>query len=169
MRSREQMNPNSRSPWADWLRFMKSMSIDDQGMSRLNWVCRWQSGLLSRVRPPIHILDGLNVCIHATIPMQFGAASASRSMAVISSGVVTTGLKTSLTGRPGLGVEALDDLPGVGLDLLQRLGTVEVLAAGDEPDFEAGKVDHVALDEGIAGGRAVNDMLRLSHNAFCRS
>jgi hypothetical protein len=37
-RIRVPMNPNSRPPWADWFRFMKSMSIDDQGMSRLNCV-----------------------------------------------------------------------------------------------------------------------------------
>ena len=70
---------------------MKSMSIDDHGMSRLNWVWRWQSGLVSLVSPLIHIFDGLNVCIQVTMPMQFGEAPASRSMAVISSGVVTTG------------------------------------------------------------------------------
>ena len=32
------MNPNSRSPWADWFVFMKFMSMVDQGMSRLNCV-----------------------------------------------------------------------------------------------------------------------------------
>ncbi len=39
-RSRARMNPYSRSPWADWFRFMNPMSISDQGSSRLNWVCR---------------------------------------------------------------------------------------------------------------------------------
>ena len=34
-RSRLPMKPNSRSPWADWFRFMKSMSIVDQGRSRI--------------------------------------------------------------------------------------------------------------------------------------
>ena len=78
--------------------------------------------------------------------MHFGAAPASRSMAVISSGVVTTGLNTSLTGSPR-GVEAVDDPPRVGCDLLQHLGAVKVLAAGDKPDLEGGKVDHVASRE----------------------
>ena len=43
-RSRVQMKPNSRSPWAAWLRFMKSMSMVDQGKSRLYCVCRWTNG-----------------------------------------------------------------------------------------------------------------------------
>ena len=39
-RMRLPMKPNSRSPCADWFRFMKSMSMVDQGISWLNWVCR---------------------------------------------------------------------------------------------------------------------------------
>ena len=51
-------------------------------------------------------------------------------------------LEHELDRQPGPGVEPGDDLPGVGRDLLQRLGAVKVLAAGDEPDFKVGKVDH---------------------------
>ena len=50
-RIRAAMNPNSRSPWAAWLRFMKSMSMVDQGIARLNWVCRWRKGFCSAVEP----------------------------------------------------------------------------------------------------------------------
>ena len=82
------------------------MSIDDHGMSRPNCVWRWQSGLLSRVSPPIHIFAGLKVCIQATMPMQLGAASLRSSVAAISSGVLTTGLNTSFTGRPALAFSA---------------------------------------------------------------
>ncbi len=74
------------------------MSMDDQGMSRLNCVWRWQSGFCSLLSPPIHIFAGLKVCIHAMRPMQFGAASASRRTAEISSRVVSTGLKTTRIG-----------------------------------------------------------------------
>ena len=118
------------------------MSIDDQGMSRLNWVCRWQSGFFSAVRPLIHIFAGLKVCIQATRPMQADAEFASSMTALISSGVFTTGLKTSLIGSPASAFSALTIAREVGLDLPQRLGTVEVLAAGDEPDFEGRKIDH---------------------------
>ena len=92
------MNPNSRSPWADWFRFMKSMSISDQGRSRLNCVCRCRSGFCSEPRPPIHIFAGENVCIHATTPTQLSAAFASRQTCRIDSGLFTTGLCTTRTG-----------------------------------------------------------------------
>ncbi len=62
------MKPCSRSPWAAWLRFMKSMSIDCQGRSRLNCVCRCSIGLLMAVSPPIHIFEGEKVCIQSTRP-----------------------------------------------------------------------------------------------------
>ncbi len=97
-RIRVPMKPNSRSPWADWLRFMKSMSMADQGMSRLYWVCRWAKGFVSAESPAIHILAGEKVCIQATRPMQFFAEFASRQTSRIASGVVTTGLNTSVTG-----------------------------------------------------------------------
>jgi hypothetical protein len=86
------MNPASRSPWAAWLRFMKSMSIVDQGRSRLNCVCRCRKGFFRALRPRIHILDGENVCIQSTRPAQLASALASSITWVISSGVVRSAL-----------------------------------------------------------------------------
>ena len=63
-------SPNSRSPWAAWLRFMKSMSMLDHGRRRLACVCRCSSGLARAWRPAIHIFAGENVCIQAMTPMQ---------------------------------------------------------------------------------------------------
>jgi len=62
IRMRVFINPNSRSPWADWLRFMKSISISDQGISRLNWVCRCRIGFFRIESPEIHIFAGEKVC-----------------------------------------------------------------------------------------------------------
>ena len=92
------MNPNSRSPWADWFRFMKSMSIWAQGSSRLNWVWRWASGFSRRVSPAIHILAGENVCIQVTTPTQSAAVFASTQVFRISSGPVSVGFHTTRTG-----------------------------------------------------------------------
>ena len=91
-------NPASRSPWAAWLRFIKSMSISPQGRSRLNWVCRCRNGFRSAERPPIHIFAGENVCIHRINPAHSGLALASRIVARMASGVVRTGLKTTDSG-----------------------------------------------------------------------
>src|SRR5689334_8259160 len=92
------MKPNSRSPWADWLRFIKFISISDQGISRLNWVCKCKNGFLSRLNPAIHIFAGEKVCIQVIRPMQFRAEFASRHKSRIASGVVNTGLNTTWTG-----------------------------------------------------------------------
>src|SRR5512133_3205045 len=82
---------------------MKSISISAQGISRLNWVCKWQNGLSRALKPAIHILAGENVCIQQTRPIQASEVLAALQTARISSGVVTTGLKTTLT---GISVEA---------------------------------------------------------------
>ena len=92
------MNPYSRSPWADWFRFMKSMSMLSQGMSRLNWVCRCRSGLRSSESPAIHIFAGEKVCIQVIRPAHPSSAFASRHSVRIASGVVRTGLNTTRTG-----------------------------------------------------------------------
>ena len=97
-RMRVWMNPASRSPWADWLRFMKSMSISPHGRSRLNCVWRWTNGLRSAERPPIHIFEGEKVCIHRMRPAQFASWFASRQSARISSGVVSSALNTTCNG-----------------------------------------------------------------------
>jgi hypothetical protein len=100
-RRRLQMNPNSRSPWAAWFRFMKSMSMVAHGRSRLNWVWRWTKGLRSAVSPAIHILAGEKVCIHRTSPTQAGEMLASPSSPRTSSGVLTTGFSTTRQGTRG--------------------------------------------------------------------
>ena len=92
------MNPNSRSPWAAWLRFMKSMSMSAQGISRLYWVWRWRNGFASSCRPAIHIFAGLNVCIHVIRPTHAGSAFASAASCRIPSEPVSTGLATMRTG-----------------------------------------------------------------------
>ena len=90
----------------------------------------------SSVRPAIHILAGENVCIQAMTPTQVGDWSASRSMPAIASGVETTGFGDDADRDLGALVEAGGDDAGVGGDLLEDLGPVEVLAARDEPDLE---------------------------------
>ena len=92
------MKQNSRSPCADWLRFMKSMSMSAHGISRLYWVWRCTKGFSRLASPAIHIFAGEKVCIHVMSPTQPGAAFASLHSSRIPSGVVTTGLKTIFTG-----------------------------------------------------------------------
>jgi hypothetical protein len=65
----------------------------------LNWVWRWANGLRSAERPPIHMRDGENVCIHRTSPAHCGDWFASRHTARMASDVVSTDLNTSGTGR----------------------------------------------------------------------
>ena len=77
---------------------MKSMSIEPHGRSRLNCVWRCRKGFWSDVRPAIHIFAGEKVCIQRTRPTQLFATLASARSAVISSGVFTTGLKTTRQG-----------------------------------------------------------------------
>src|SRR6516162_923138 len=100
-RIRETMNPNSRSPWADWFRFMKSMSMVVHGSSSLNCVCRWRWGFASDRRPAIHIRAGENVCIQVISPMQVRELLASQHKRSMDSPVVTTGLATIFTGIEG--------------------------------------------------------------------
>src|SRR5215213_3801757 len=77
---------------------MKSISIVDQGISRLYCVCKCRKGLRSKLNPAIHILAGEKVCIQVTSPTQFLVEFASRHNSRIASGVVRTGLKTICTG-----------------------------------------------------------------------
>ena len=87
---------NSRSPWAAWLRFMKSMSMVDHGNASLAWVCRWSIGLRSSSRPWIHIFAGENVCIQAITPKQRSSPLASRQARRIAGELVSTGFQTSV-------------------------------------------------------------------------
>ncbi len=98
VRSRVRMNPYSRSPWAAWLRFMKSMSMLCQGNSTPNWVCRCRSGLCSVLSPRIHILAGEKVCIQAMTPMHSSELLASLRIRAIESESVTTGTQRTSTG-----------------------------------------------------------------------
>ncbi len=99
--SRVWMWPNSRSPWAAWFRFMKSMSMDDHGSATFAWVCRCSSGLRSASSPAIHIFAGEKVCIQAISPTQSSEALASRQTRRIAEASVSTGIQRTLTGRPG--------------------------------------------------------------------
>ncbi len=74
------------------------MSMDSHGRSRLNCVCRCSIGLVILVRPLIHIFDGEKVCIHSTRPAQRASLPAAARSELISSGVVTMGLHTTLMG-----------------------------------------------------------------------
>src|SRR3954447_10501288 len=96
--SRVWMYPNSRSPWAAWFRFMKSMSISDHGRRSFAWVCRCSNGLRSTSIPLIHIFAGLKVCIHATTPMQLSSALASSISRRMAPASVSTGLATTGNG-----------------------------------------------------------------------
>jgi hypothetical protein len=68
------------------------------GRAELAWVCRCKIGTCSAVRPAIHILAGENVCIQTITPMHFGFAEASKQMALMLSGVVSTGFQVALIG-----------------------------------------------------------------------
>ena len=129
------MNPNSRSPWADWFRFMKSMSISDQGSSRLNCVCRCSSGFCSAPRPPIHIFAGENVCIQAITPTQRLCGVRLEADLPDRLRALHDGLLHHADRDRRLGVERAGDLARVLVDLAERLLAVQLLAPGQEPDF----------------------------------
>ena len=93
--------PNSRSPCAAWLRFMKSKSMSDHGSTTFACVCRCSSGLVRALRPPIHIFAGLKVCIQAVTPMTLSSALASMSARRMPSASLSTGFHTSFTGTCG--------------------------------------------------------------------
>ncbi len=88
------MYPNSRSPCAAWLRFMKSMSMVAQGSAALACVCRCSSGLRSASSPVIHILAGEKVCIQAMTPRQSSSLLASSIIRRMAAESVSTGCHT---------------------------------------------------------------------------
>ena len=130
------MNANSRSPWADWWRFMKSMSMDDHGRSRLNCVWRWTSGLRRSVSPAIHILAGEKVCIQAMTPMQSGAGVRVAEHPRDRLGVETTGFATTRTGTAAGSSRQAAMTRACSADPVEDRLAVEMLAPGDEPDLE---------------------------------
>ena len=89
---------NVELPWAAWLRFMKSMSIVDQGSSMPACVCRCSSGFCSASSPAIHIFAGENVCIQVITPTHSGALLASSICRWIAAASSSTGFQTTVTG-----------------------------------------------------------------------
>src|SRR3954451_2479327 len=77
---------------------MKSMSISAHGSETLACVCRCSSGLSRTSSPPIHILAGEKVCIHAMTPRHASEALASRQTRRMASASVSTGFQTTRTG-----------------------------------------------------------------------
>ena len=135
------MNPNSRSPWADWFRFMKSMSIVDHGSSRLNCVWRWSERLLQRVQagdPHLGRREGVHPGDDAD------ARSATRSPPADSLDRVRSRqhrLEQTRTGMSAASSRAATACDAC-VDRLQGLRPVQMLAAGEEPDLERTKIDH---------------------------
>ena len=97
-RIRVTMCPNSRSPWADWFRFIKSMSIVSQGISLLNCVWKCSNGFFSSCKPWIHILAGEKVCIQVMTPIHLSSLLAALKVAVTSLDELTVPLYTTFTG-----------------------------------------------------------------------
>ena len=91
--------PNSRSPWAAWFSFMKSISIVSYGISRLNCVWRWSNGFLSSFRPKIHDFAGEKVWHHVITPAQFSSVFASLNVFLITSFVIKVGFQMISYGR----------------------------------------------------------------------
>ena len=137
------MNPCSRSPWAAWFRFMKSMSIVAQGMSRLCCVCRCRSGLRSAFSPLIHILDGENVWHQVIKPDALGCGVGLLAKRRGFLRRLDHRLEYDRRRDGRRAVQRRGDFPGVDRDLLQRIRSVELLAAGDKPDFELLEVNHM--------------------------
>ena len=125
--------PCSRSPWAAWLRFMKSMSIVAHGSSTLDWVCRWSSGFCRALIPLIHIFAGENVCIQVITPTQVGSEFATRDATMDRRRFGEHGLELDREwDRPA--IELVDDRRRLLGDLAQRRLSVQHLAAGEEPE-----------------------------------
>ena len=88
---------------------MKSKSMSAHGSATLACVCRWSSGLSSALSPAIHILAGLKVCIQAMTPITASLSFAASMTRRISSGWVSTGFHTILTGT----AEAASSAPAI--------------------------------------------------------
>ena len=121
-----------------------------------------QERLLQRLRPAIHILAGRER-VHPGD--QADAGSGRIGLQAQRAGclrAVSTGLKTTRTGIARRSVEGRRDRARVLGDRLQRLRAIEVLAAGDEPDFglpqgsaraislECGSALRLPVDVGVA-------------------
>ncbi len=122
------------------------------GMSRLNWVCRWHSGLRSSTRPAIHIFEGLKVCIHGD-----------------DAGARARGVRLSHQREDGVGslhhrfpderarkgrVQSLDHRLRMLVHLLEDVRAVEVLTAGHEPELMLLELDHFLISFSANAPRA---------------
>ena len=141
-RMRLPMKPNSRSPCADWFRFMKSMSMSAHGISRLNCVWRCRNGFCRARRPRIHILAGEKVCIQVMRPTQSAGGVGLQAQLVNGVGGGQHRLEDNVHRDRGRVLQRLGNRPRVVGDLRQRLRAIQVLAAGDKPDLKLLQVDH---------------------------
>ena len=114
------------------------MSMDVHGMSRLNCVWNCSSGFCRTERPRIHIFAGENVCIQVITPAQRGVGGRRFERHGNFIGRLDCRFPDDRIGNDAAGVQPVDDGAAVAGNLLERFGTVEVLTAGDEPDFEVG-------------------------------
>ena len=115
------MNPNSRSPCADWFRFMKSMSISAHGRSRLNCVWRWSSGFCSALEPGdphLRRREGVHPCDHADARVRRVRLERHASDRARARGDLL--VQRHAPESSGCRVEAGGDLSCVRLDLPQR-------------------------------------------------
>ena len=121
------------------------MSIVGHGRSSLNCVCRCSSGLSSACRPAIHMLRRRE-CVHPRdhadarvirVRFQTHGPNALRRF----DDWFAHDACRHCRGR----IQALGDVRCVLGNLLQRRLAIELLAAGDEPDFHAGQRLHGTL------------------------
>ena len=131
------MNPNSRSPWADWFRFMKSMSIVGPREVAVELRVQVDQRLVERRSARRSTSWPARTCAsRRSRRRRSSAASASRQHAGDRLRRRDDGLRDDADRDLGALVEAGGDDPGVLGDLLEDLRPVQVLAAGDEPDLE---------------------------------
>ncbi len=141
-RMREWMKPASRSPWADWFRFMKSMSIDAPRQIPIELRMEMQERLLERVEAADPHLRGRKR-VHPE--NEAGAVFVRIRLHAEPGDLVGRGQK-----RLGHGLqrqrwrirESARDVPRVGGHPLQRSRAVKMLRAADEPDFGSSQIDH---------------------------
>ena len=148
-RSRVQMNPNSRSPWAAWLQVHEVHVDRAPRQVAVELRVEVQEGLLERReaadphlgrREGVHPEDEPDAACGGVGLGEEGGDLVRR---------LDDGLEDDAAGDAGRLVERGRDRLRVVRDLLQRLRPVQVLAAGDEPDFGLLQVgDHVGPPAG---------------------
>ena len=145
-RIRAAMNPNSRSPCAAWLRFMKSMSMPSHGIALVVLGVQMQERSLQSVQPGDPHLRGrerVHPGDHADARRCGVRLEHDRADPL---GVHDDRLHDDPYRDRRRGVEGGRDLASpVRATVCERLRAIQVLAAGDEPDFERGEIWH-AMD-----------------------